>query len=807
MDDLKERVETEKESPNKEAEGGFFSRIGKGLGAARAAREGNRHALIIDLILFGVSFIFARQHIAFGAYPLAVAFISVLPFGVWQAALGALIGAFSLGSGGIVYAVVVGIITFLRVIMSGGKSTEDVPLFSEGLLLRMSGAVIGGFFAAVYRVLLYGLSGSVLFGVTMVLLPPLFTFAMSGIFESGITLSDLIYSNKSLFTLTGKSESERANLIFFQCSAVLFLFLIALSLGELELFGISASHIFISFSVIVIARRFGPLRALGAGFISSLGISGTLAVAAALAGAAAGILFSFGTGYALIGGGAALGAWGAYSGGITGLLTSLPEYSIAAALSLPFLKSLPAEAPDSKVASDEKSAEEMVGAMALAYRATHTASLDALEASLGAISSVIAAESSKEMLSLSEYEALVCEASDEECRLCDSLALCTAEKIAPARKNSARIAAKLSAGERIGIDDVNTPTEFCARAKYLAESIAQKAARAERTAHKMRTQNAAALEYELISKLINEARLSDQCECETDPVLSTSLGATFLECGFPNGVIRALGERRKHFIMAGEDARGEKISSPELRARIEERAGVRLGAPEYFRHGKMALMECGVCRSFMAEVATAALSADGSGVSGDSTVSFESLSDCFYSILSDGMGRGRTAKETSEFVTRFLRAALNFSASKDTVLHLLNAALRRRADESSATVDLFELDLISGEASFLKSGAAPSYIKRGSSVFRIKSQTAPLGLLSTIDTEKIRAEIREGDYVILLSDGVSQSSDESAWLLELLSKSPPKTLSVFADGIVKAARKNSSSCDDMTATVIKIGRA
>jgi len=424
--------------------------------------------------------------------------------------------------------------------------------------------------------------------------------------------------------------------------------------------------------------------------------------------------------------------------------------------------------------------------------------------SLSSMAAVISTESSAEILSPEEYEQIICECADEECRLCDSLALCSDERICPAKKNSARIAHKLSIGEALGIDDINTPTEFCARAKGLCESISAHAAKAERRAHRAKVQNAAALEYELIARLINEARLADSCEREINAPLSESLSEILPELGFPSGIIRAFGERKKHFIMAGEDESGKKITSPELKARIEEKAGVKLGTPEYFRHGKMVLMECDARKSFVAECATAYLSADGTAVSGDSIIAFEALSDCFYCLLSDGMGKGKSAKETSEFVTKYLRAALDFGASKETLLHLLNAALRRRSEESSATVDLFELDLVSGEACFVKSGAAPSYIKRESSVFRIKSQTAPLGLLSTIDTEKIRAGIQADDYVILLSDGVSQSIEDSAWLLELLAKAPPKSLRAYADLIIRAARKNTDSTDDMSVAVIKI---
>ena len=808
MDKLKEKkTENEREGKIAKRREGFFSRIGSIFTSAKEARAKDKRALLFDLLFFTVAFLFARCHVMFGSHPLGIAFIAVLPIGVWQATLGAAIGALSLGGDGIIYAVAAAITAFLRVIISGGdKSNPDTPLFNEKLLLRMSSSVIAGFVCAVYEVLLSGFKQtSILFGAAMILLPPLLTFLFSGIFNTGITLTDLIYSNKGIFSLSMKEEGEKYNLIFFQCSALAIIFFITMSLESAELFGISLAYIFISFVTLLIAKRFGALRALAAGFVGSLGISGIYSVSFALAGLLSGALFGFGTGYALIGGGAALSAWGSYTSGLTGLLSTLPEYAIAAILAIPALKNLPAEKTELESSNSERGAQDMVGTMALSYRSRLSRNLDALEVSLARLSTVMRAHSSGRLtLTEEEYETLITECAARQCGSCESLSLCKREGVSPCVKNAENIAKKLAAGERIKAEDINTATEFCAKAEELTESIGRRTAIAERENHRLRGQDTSAEEYELMSKLINEARLADEAEREVDAPLTAALGEIFIKHGFPDGVIRAFGERKKHFIMAGEDESGEKITSPDLRRSIEEQAGIKLGTPEYFRHGKMTLMECDARRSYRVECATACLAADEREVSGDTVHAFESDNECFYSLISDGMGRGGVAKETSEFVSEFLSGILNFGASKETVLHMLNHSLRRRTEECSATVDLFELDLLSGDATFIKSGAAPSYVKRGSSIFRIKSQTAPLGLLASIDTEKIRVEVREGDYVIMLSDGISQSTEESTWLIELLAKTPPKKLGDLAASILSSAKKYSDTHDDMSVIVLKI---
>ena len=56
----------------------------------------------------------------------------------------------------------------------------------------------------------------------------------------------------------------------------------------------------------------------------------------------------------------------------------------------------------------------------------------------------------------------------------------------------------------------------------------------------------------------------------------------------------------------------------------------------------------------------------------------------------------------------------------------------------------------------------------------------------------------------MLSDGVSQTQEDSAWLLELLSTPPPADIRAYADRILSEAEKHSKSGDDMSVSVAKI---
>ena len=153
--------------------------------------------LLANLSLFVLSILFSRCHVVFGARPLAIGLIALLPYGVFPAMLGAVIGALSLGAGGTVYAIVYTLTVALRIIISG--SSGEGRAFGESLIMRICEATISGFILAVYQIILAGFGAeSLLFGLTVTLIPPVISFALSGVFDSGMTFGEFFGSNAEI---------------------------------------------------------------------------------------------------------------------------------------------------------------------------------------------------------------------------------------------------------------------------------------------------------------------------------------------------------------------------------------------------------------------------------------------------------------------------------------------------------------------------------------------------------------------------------------------------------------------------------
>ena len=770
-----------------------------------------REAPLLDIMTFFIAFIFSRCHVIFGSHPLAIAFIAVLPSRVWIAVLGAVSGALTLGKSGIIYSMISVIVVFLRIIVSGSEKSDDgertyLRWFSERTLLKISASLIGGFIAGVYEFLISGFTlSAVLFGISMILIPPLLVFALSGLFESQITLYTVFDSSVNVFSGKKRSEKDKFNLLFFRLSALLIIFLISISFKEYELLGISIAYIFSGAATLIIARRFGALYGCIVGFVSSFGISSTLSVAFALAGIGAGGLFSLGLGYGVIGGGALLGAWAAYAEALVGVLGIVPEYAIAALTVMPILRKLSVEKSEEECVENEKSALDMVGTVALSYRNRYKGNLSYLEMSLSAMASSIKKYNESSIRpSKEELAEFILECADKYCRACEGYGACITKSDKRFTDNAEAIAEALYSNGKITDDDLKAYPKYCHLSHNIAEAINRGAAILCEQNFRDMKKDTSSEDFNIIAKLINEARLDDEKEKALNESLSDRLRDVMLDAGLGDGVIRAFGERKPYFILAAEDESGKKISAPELKKNIESIAGVRLGTPEFYRKGKMALMECPSEKSYSVECAISSIAGEREDVSGDTAVAFESENGYFYSLISDGMGSGAEAKETSSLVADFMTRALEFNPEGQTVLRILNHTVRHRRRECSATVDLFSVDLYRGDAEFLKSGAAASYVKRGSSIFRIKSKTAPLGLMKSVDAEKIKIELEGDDYVIMLSDGIGQSAEETPWLLELLAKPPKRTLKEFADAILSSALANLPHTDDMTVLVAKV---
>lgn len=142
-------------------------------------------------------------------------------------------------------------------------------------------------------------------------------------------------------------------------------------------------------------------------------------------------------------------------------------------------------------------------------------------------------------------------------------------------------------------------------------------------------------------------------------------------------------------------------------------------------------------------------------ISGDNYAFFEGNAGNLTAVLSDGMGSGEKACADSTMVVELMQKFLEAGFQMEVAIQMINSALLTGGENTNmSTLDLCSLDLYNGECRFVKVGSACSYIKRQHLVDRISSGNLPLGIFQKPDTEAVGRTLMDGDYVVMVSDGI-----------------------------------------------------
>lgn len=151
----------------------------------------------------------------------------------------------------------------------------------------------------------------------------------------------------------------------------------------------------------------------------------------------------------------------------------------------------------------------------------------------------------------------------------------------------------------------------------------------------------------------------------------------------------------------------------------------------------------------------ARLAKDGAQISGDNFSFLDLEGGQTVLTLSDGMGSGIRACKESEMVIELIEKFLETGFQKETAIRMMNSAMVMHGEDGMySTVDMAAIDLYTGSCEFYKIGAATTFIKRGEQVEAVSSASLPAGVFSQVEIERSSRQLSDGDFVILLSDGV-----------------------------------------------------
>ncbi len=760
--------------------------------------------LLIDAVTFGIALLFARTHLIFGMYPFALAYLASRRRRVIPAFLGGLLGSAGLPGVGGIYALSLCLLFLLRVILSLPIERKLLPpsrcLFGEAPELSVLSATLVGAALALYEVAVAGIQTySLLFAAAALLAPTLFSFLFVGVCESGLTVYDFISPG------SGHMRIERVKPSLVELSVLSLLFAFCFSLSSISLLGLELAACFAVAAVFFIARRFGALRAAITGLVLGLSGEALYAPAYAFLGLLSGALFPFGAVYAFLSGVGSVALYTGYVGGLSGFLSLVPEASVTSLLVWPLFSRLHREG---NPADEELQKRSTTAALSEVNckGPEEKGRLLRLGEAFSELSGVFYRRSDESRRPAAAEYFVECEkVCARHCAACSNRVHCweKGERIAEGAVYA--LANKLRTTGVI--DDSDLPTELrcgCPKIGEILEEIRDECAGLCISRYRGDRNEFLSLDYAMLAKILSEAAEGDEKENAPDEGAERRLRTALAASPLAGAEVSVLGHRCRRVAAGGCEGALLQKEAALFKKSAEGAVGCRLSAPQYREKDGIATLSMKGERRYAVKTATAALSGSGGEPSGDRLRFFETEEDYFYGLLSDGMGSGEEAAETAGLSVTFLEKMLQAGNSRETSLRMLNNLIRTGRQECSASVDMLSFDLLYGHAMFIKSGAAPSYIKRGGDIFRVRSRTMPLGLLKSLDAERVNVEVKEGDILVLLSDGLCPEGEDPAWLMNLLAADGGEELQTLAKRIAAEGATRSEGHDDISVGLVQI---
>lgn len=208
----------------------------------------------------------------------------------------------------------------------------------------------------------------------------------------------------------------------------------------------------------------------------------------------------------------------------------------------------------------------------------------------------------------------------------------------------------------------------------------------------------------------------------------------------------------------------------------------------------------------------AAMSRDGHIFCGDNYTFMEIYDGKYMMAISDGMGKGKKAYDESSVTIDILENMMEAKIDKEIVINTINnMLLLKSSEEIFSTLDLGIVDLKKGRLETVKMGACSTYISReNKDVDLISSSSLPVGILSEINLDRHNVKIKNGDFIIMVSDGIVDAGKNNDfgenWLIYFLKKLTTTNPKEIANQILDRALELQLGevDDDMTVLVTKV---
>ena len=726
-----------------------------------------------------------------------------------------------------------------------GLSEEDAPtatkLFGENIFLRLLTGCVAGFALGLFGMIWGGFQVYDLLGTLFLLLfVPIAVFLMIPVFSADgirILFADGFSKPQKRERRMPLQKNKKSTYTAFGTVSVVLLLTVSVYAAKSLSFsfgngylGLYAAPAMALFLCLVAARHLGLIPSVIVALFVGVASEPTLVPAYLLTVLLYALLRLASGRIAVWGGYIAAMVWCYLSGGLTGLTQIAPSFLFSLALFFAgerLREAFPVSATVKPYGLGDF-------AISVANRLRHEAAQRRMSSLSDAFSSLseLFYDLSDQLRRPRESDyKRICEAVfNQNCSACRHRKECNGQACARTEAAMNSILQRLCRHGRVAPEHLPTEfREFCPRAATLIHQINAACARTTEAMLRSEKTEVFAADYEAIATMLGLAARADEEEYQFHKESADRVFEYLSRHGVAIQGVAVCGKRERHITVRGRNFERVQKKIAEIKEGLEKLCGLRLREPVFECEDDYTVMSLSSLPRMTTTYSGSTVPADQDQSKpfppaltedtslrgrytppepcGDHIAIFTNDQAYFYALISDGMGSGPEASFTSDICAIFLEKMLSAGNQAEVSVKMLNNFIRSKntgsGDECSATVDLMELDLNNGHAIFVKSGAAPTYVVRAGTVYKLHSRTVPIGIFKDSQPQLLRFRMHPGDVIVMVSDGVTHGNDECPWLIDLLSDPLPNSMDSLRLDILKRAI-TSGSPDDLSAIAVRV---
>lgn len=369
----------------------------------------------------------------------------------------------------------------------------------------------------------------------------------------------------------------------------------------------------------------------------------------------------------------------------------------------------------------------------------------------------------KEDFTAEELSRMQSEVTGRVCISCGQSAVCWASEDPPMYQVMYRFLQTLQKGQDIE-ENTKELEEYC---PYYGEMVEQILQIFEKAKLNMAWYNRLQENREVIAQQLNAmAYIMEDCARENQDIsknegkMLATVKYALKEAGvfIENLKILEKSSGKKEILLQGRSRTSKCLSVRELARLISHTVGTRYVSD---RENRALVGQESTLYTFQEDsrysvyYGIARMMKEGEQLSGDNFSFLPLDNGKFVMSLSDGMGCGVQACRESEMVIDLLEKFLEAGFHPETAIRMMNSAMVTHGENNLfSTVDVMQTDLDTGQSEFYKIGAASTFIKHGQEVECLTCDNPPVGVFSKMEIRTIRRKLENGDFVVMVSDGV-----------------------------------------------------